>query len=116
MLQQGDRIGHRHDKDKSTLFKPSTFDIILMTADGEFVKGTRGSQFMYSLVMQETTLKKGKYVCLVEPQWNEYADNQELYRDVVIDIYSPTPARLENIEYNEGLEVFAKAVQHHAAT
>jgi len=76
-------------KDPRALFKPTNFNIVLATEKGEFINARFGSRFMFSLLNQKITLKPGKYVVMVDPVWNEEADNDEAYREVLVDIYAP---------------------------
>ena len=63
--------------DKNKLFKEASFNIILMTADGEFVNARFGNRFMFSLLNQKIMLQPGKYVFMVDPIWNSTTKNDD---------------------------------------
>jgi hypothetical protein len=44
---------------------------------------------MFSLLNHKITLKPGKYIFMIDPVWNGTTDNDDLYREVLIDIYAP---------------------------
>ena len=73
--QQGDRLGTYRLKDDSKKFTPSKFNIILGRTDGVFVKAVFGSDFMFSLTNEELNLTPGNYVVMIDPVWNETANN-----------------------------------------
>ena len=50
MLQQGDRLAKYRVKDQNQLFAPTNFNIILMTASGQFINARFGNKFMFSLL------------------------------------------------------------------
>ena len=75
--QQGSRLAMYRQKDPSLLFKPSNFNIMLMTEQGEVVNARFGNKFMFSLLNQKVNLKAGKYVVMVDPVWNEETENDE---------------------------------------
>ena len=50
VLQQGDRLGSYRLKEQGKKFDPANFNIILMTAAGEFVNARFGNRFMFSLL------------------------------------------------------------------
>lgn len=89
MLQQGDRLKNYRQKDPRAFFEASSFNIVLMTGSGEFVHGRFGSGFTLSLLVEKIALKPGKYIVMVDPLWNESAENHHLYKEVLIDIYCP---------------------------
>ena len=62
---------------------------MLMTAEGSFIHARFGSRFMFSLLNQNIVLKPGKYVVLVDPLWDDTTDNDEAYKEVLVDIYAP---------------------------
>lgn len=75
MTQQGDRLGKYRLDNKIQAFKPSQFNVMLLTQDGEFVKANFGSSFMQSLLNDEFTLAPGNYVAMVDPIWDSSANN-----------------------------------------
>ena len=44
---------------------------------------------MFSLLNQKIILKPGKYIIMVDPLWDDTTDNDESYKEVLIDIYAP---------------------------
>ena len=60
-----------------------------MTDKGEFINGRYGNDFTFSLLTEKIVLKPGKYIIMIDPQWNKSTDNDRLYREVLIDIYCP---------------------------
>ena len=64
-------------KDASLLFKPTNFNIMLMTEAGEVVNARFGNKFMFSLLNQKINLKPGKYVVMIDPVWNEESENDQ---------------------------------------
>lgn len=50
VLQQGDRLMNYRLKDAKQKFDPANFNLILMTAAGEFVNARFGNRFMFSLL------------------------------------------------------------------
>lgn len=116
VLQQGDRLMNYRQKDPKKLFNPSKFNIVLMTADGEFVHGRYGSGFTFSLLTENIVLKPGKYILMIDPMWNESTANDQLYREVLIDVYCPEPVVLDEVEDIRGMEYLAAAFKYHART
>ena len=68
-----------------------------MTEKGEFVHARYGKRFTFSLlnIKENISLQPGRYVVMVDPLWNDTADNDSMYREVLIDIFAP-----ENVEIN----------------
>ena len=69
-----------------------------MTAMGEFVTARFGKRFMFSLLNQRITLQPGKYIFMIDPIWNKTVNNDELFKDVLVDIYAPTSVNLTQID------------------
>ena len=101
-------------KDPRKLFEASNFNIVLMTERGEFVHGRFGSGFAFSLLNDNIVLKPGKYIIMVDPLWNESVENDQLYKEVLIDIYCPESVSIDQVEDKRGMEYFAAALKHHA--
>ncbi len=40
---------------------------------------------------------------MIDPVWNESADNDPSYRDVLIDIYAPSPVTLTHVQDIKGM-------------
>lgn len=76
-------------KEQRQKFDPANFNIILMTASGEFVNAKFGNQFMFSLLNKKITMKAGKYIVMIDPVWNSTVKNNDLYREIMVDIYAP---------------------------
>ena len=74
-----------------------------MTASGEFINARFGSRFMFSLLNQKITLKPGKYIFMIDPVWNGTTDNDDLYREVLVDIYAPEAVDLTQVEDATGM-------------
>ena len=77
--QQGDRIKNYHKPEASGLkFVPSKFAMMLMYEDKEkkefqLVESKFDSHFKLSMMFRGTTLKPGRYIIMVAPQWHESA-------------------------------------------
>ena len=50
---------------------------MLISEKGELVNAKFGSKFMFSLLNEDVILKPGKYVILVDPIWDDTAENEE---------------------------------------
>ena len=74
-----------------------------MTDKGEFIHGRFGSGFTFSLLTEKIVLKPGKYIIMVDPIWNKSAKNDQLYKDVLIDIYCPESVTLDQVEDERGM-------------
>ena len=74
-----------------------------MTASGEFINARFGSRFMFSLLNHKITLKPGKYIFMIDPVWNGTTDNDDLYREVLVDIYAPEAVDLTQVEDATGM-------------
>ena len=85
-----------------------------MTDKGEFINGRYGSDFTFSLLTEKIVLKPGKYIIMVDPMWNKSAENDRLYREVLVDIYCPEAVALDQVEDARGMQYFAAALKHHA--
>ena len=116
VLQQGDRLGNYRKTSEYEKFKPSSFNLILMTKEGMFVKARFGSRFMFSLENKNLVLPPGEYVLMVDPIWNESADNNSAYRDVLVDIYGPESTKIMPVDDSYGMKVLAEALKHAAMT
>ena len=78
-----------------------------MTKEGEFVKARFGSRFTFSLENKDLVLPPGDYVLMVDPIWDESADNDSAYRDVLVDIYGPESTTIMPVADAYGMEVLA---------
>ena len=65
-----------------------------MTARGRFVCARFGKSFMFSLLNYQIQLEAGKYIIMIDPVWNETVENDERYRQVLIDVYGPMAVNL----------------------
>lgn len=101
-------------KDKKQLFKPANFNIMLMTASGEFVTACFGNRFMFSLLNQKIMLQPGKYVIMIDPVWNSTVQNDDMYREVMVDVYGPQVVALSQVDDVSGMQVLARACKQAA--
>ena len=85
---------------------------MLMTAEGEFINARFGSRFMFSLLNQKIVLKPGKYVVLVDPLWDESTDNDEAYKEVLVDVYAPQSVNLTQVDDKVGIKILQKALKN----
>ena len=65
-----------------------------MTATGKFVCARFGKSFMFSLMNDKITLEPGKYIFMIDPVWNSTVENDDSYREVMIDLYAPCSVNL----------------------
>ena len=71
------------------MFETAQFNIVLMKETGEFINARFGSRFTFSLLNQNIRLQPGKYIFMIDPLWNTTVNNDDMYREVLIDIYGP---------------------------
>ena len=109
VLQQGERLKNYRKKNQRDMFQASNFNIILMKETGEFIGARFGNRFTFSLLNQNVTLTPGKYIFMIDPLWNETANNDDMYRELLIDIYSPTPVVIDQVEDALGMQYLSKA-------
>ena len=48
---------------------------------------------------------------MIDPVWNGTTDNDDLYREVLIDIYAPQAVDLTQVEDATGMQVFSRALK-----
>ena len=89
VLQQGERLKNYRQKDPQKMFQASQFNIVLMTDKGKFINARFGSRFTFSLLNQKVKLQPGKYIIMVDPLWNQTILNDDMYREVLVDVYAP---------------------------
>ena len=89
-----------------------------MTEKGEFVAARYGKRFTFSLlnIKENLTLKPGKYVVMIDPLWNDFTNNDPMYREVLLDIYAPESVDLDQLSDQKGMAVLEKAMKHAAKT
>lgn len=87
-----------------------------MTESGEFVNARFGSRFTFSLLNGKTHLKAGKYIFMVDPLWNNTIENDDMYREVLVDVYAPETVNLDQVEDAKGMLYLEKALKHAAKT
>lgn len=87
-----------------------------MTDKGEFVTARFGNKFTFSCLNEKITLKPGKYIIMVDPIWNTTIENDELYREILVDIYAPEVVDIDQVEDKKGIEYLSKAMCHAART
>ena len=51
---------------------------------------------------------------MIDPHWNATSENDNLFKDVILDIYGPEPVQIEHVEDLEGLALIAKTLKVHA--
>ena len=107
MLQQGERLRNYRQKDPHLKFEPSKFNIVLMKESGEFVNARFGSHFTFSLLNQNIILEPGKYIFMVDPLWNDSIENDEMYREVLVDIYGPETVDIDQVDDATGMRYLA---------
>ena len=115
VLQQGDRLSTYRLRDQNR-FDPSDFNIVLMTAQGKFISSSFGNSFMYSLLNDDVVLERGDYYFMVDPIWNESAELNEAYKDVLVDVYAPEIVDLELVEDATGIHFLEMALKDAAQT
>ena len=65
-----------------------------MKATGKFICARFGKSFMFSLMNNKLRLEPGKYIFMIDPVWNSTVENDDSYREVMIDVYAPCPVNL----------------------
>lgn len=98
VMQQGNRLGCYRMKEAGRRFDPANFNIILMTAAGEFINARFGNRFMFSLLNQKISLRPGKYVFMIDPIWNSTTANSPLFEEVLVDVYAPDAVNLTQLD------------------
>ena len=53
---------------------------------------------------------------MVDPLWNETIENDEMYREILIDVYAPETVILDQVEDSKGILYLEKAFKHAAVT
>ena len=48
---------------------------------------------------------------MIDPIWNKSVKNDELFKDVLVDIYAPTSVNLTQIDDYQGMQVLARALK-----
>ena len=69
-----------------------------MTGTGELVKADFGKRFMQSMLNHKITLEAGKYIFMIDPIWNDTVQNNDQYREILIDIYAPSAVALSQVD------------------
>lgn len=87
---------------------------MLMTEKGEFITANFGSRFSFSCLNEKINLNAGKYIIMIDPLWNDTVDNDDMYREVLIDIYGPEGVNLDPVEDARGMQYLANALKHAA--
>ena len=82
-----------------------------MTAAGSFVNARFGNRFMFTLLNTKITLHPGKYIVMIDPVWNSTVQNDEMYREVMLDIYGPEGVNLSQVSDEMGMQIFARALK-----
>jgi len=71
---------------------------------------------MYSLMNKDIVLQPDTYVFMIDPIWNETADFDPSYKEVLIDVYAPEVLDIVPVDDNSGLKVLERAMKHAALT
>lgn len=66
---------------------------------------------MYSLLNEQVDLEKGSYVFMIDPIWNESAEHNEDYKEVLVDVYAPENVDLEPVDDQMGMMFLASALK-----
>lgn len=53
---------------------------------------------------------------MIDPIWNQTSLNDQLYQEVLVDIYAPDSVNLTQIDDNQGMQVLARAMKNAAMT
>lgn len=85
--QQGDRLGRYRLKNAAQKFEACNFSILLGSRDGKFIKADAGADFLFYLDNNEIELEAGEYIVMIDPIWNECAERENEFRQVMLDIY-----------------------------
>ena len=49
---------------------------------------------------------------MIDPVWNEEADNDNSYKEVLVDVYAPEQVELKQVDDFVGLKIFAAAAKN----
>lgn len=85
-----------------------------MTVEGELIRTANKDNFTSSLLVDDRILKAGKYVVLVSPVWNDFAQQHEDYKKVFVEILCSESIKISHLQSNDGFKVFALALTNHA--
>ena len=92
-------------------FKPSHFNIILMSSSGKFFKGSFGKGFSFSLINSQLTLPADTYCVMIDPVWNAFAEKDPAYKQIIMDIYMPQSTTIVPLDQQEGMRILANAAK-----
>ena len=84
---------------------------MLITKEGELVKARSGSSFALTLHNMDEVLHPGEYVVLVGPSWNESAENDPQYKELLIDIYSKYSLDIVPVKDLFGMSLLEKTLK-----
>ena len=59
---------------------------------------------------EKITLQPGKYIIMIDPLWNETILNDDMYREVLLDIYAPESVTIDAVEDAKGMQYLVKAL------
>lgn len=88
-----------------------------MSAGGKYISGSHtggGSSFLASNVVKQKQLYPGTYYILIDPTFNEQAELDEDYKQVVVDVYSTQFVSLIPVSEEEGMSVFKQSLKDYA--
>ena len=57
---------------------------------------------------EKITLQPGKYIIMIDPLWNETILNDDMYREVLLDIYAPESVTIDAVEDAKGMQYLVK--------
>ena len=46
------------------------------------------------------SLRPGKYIFMIDPIWNSTSENDQMYKEILVDIYAPDSVNLTQIDDN----------------
>ena len=56
-------------------------------------------------------MQPGKYVFMIDPIWNSTVHNDDIYKEVMVDIYAPDQVNLSQVEDDHGMQILARALK-----
>ena len=96
---------------KNSAFKPSSFNIVLMSEEGKWIKGSRSDSFLSSLVIDDSILEPGRYVVMVSPNWNDEASQSEEHKQIFFEALCSEKIRFKLLDSQLGYNVLHIAMK-----
>ena len=109
--QQGERLKNLREQEPRKNYTPAAINIMLITKEGELVKARSGNSFALTLHNIDEVLHPGQYVVLVGPMWNESAENDPLYKELLIDVYSKYSLDIDPVRDYFGMSLLEKTLK-----